>query len=665
MSACEILAPAGALEQLEAAVKAGADAVYLGYGSFNARRNAKNFTFDELKSAVEYCHARNVSVHAAVNTLASDSELPLVYNTLKELALVNVDAVIVQDIGIAKIIKESFPSLVMHASTQMTVHNASGARLLEELGFKRVVLSRELSLDEIKKITAETSLETEVFIHGALCMCISGGCYLSSVLGQRSGNRGLCAQPCRLDFKVDGRGYALSLKDMCHIEYLDKLIDAGVTSFKIEGRMKRPEYVYGAVRAVRDKLENRKPDIEGLKKLFSRSGFTDGYMTGKRTLDMFGVRTKEDVMNLSEALSDFKMEENKRVSLNIWAKINAEGIKITAFDGKNTVTVSGEAPERSVNRPTEKADVIKQLSKVGGTEYYIESLEVTLEDGLFVPVSTLNSLRRDALGQLTQARIKRDTPQIMPIKAEDTDNTFNEESLIRVMKKEQLSYLEKANVIIPLEEIDGEMLEKHNVIGELPSLIFPFDEAKTVALIKEKQVLGLKKLYVDNLGALQLARESGLEFIAGWGLNILNSQSAYVVKKLGAKMLIASFESSIKNIARLKRHIPVGVLSYGYLPLMRMRACPLQKKEGCKGCTGIGKMTDRMNVEFTLLCNKKRYTTMLNSLPLYSGDRDTGGDFNLLYFNLETPERVSEIYNNFGSAPWFERTNGLYLKTLK
>ncbi len=662
---CEILAPAGAFEQLKAAVYAGADAVYLGYGGFNARRNARNFSLEELKEAVTFCHARNVKVHATVNTLAFDSELPAVYQTLKELADVSVDAVIVQDLGIAKIIRESFPHLTMHASTQMTVHNLSGVKLLKQLGFKRAVLSRELTLNEIKKITEEADIETEVFIHGALCMCMSGGCYLSSLLGQRSGNRGLCAQPCRLDFKVNGRDNALSLKDMCHIPYLNALKEAGVASFKIEGRMKRSEYVYKAVSACKDQLEGRKPDLEGLKKLFSRSGFTDGYMTGKRDLSMFGVRTKEDVLNLSDALKGFEFTENKRIGVAFKAEIDENEIKITGFDGENTCAASSSGGERSLSRPTTKDDIIKQLSKVGGTEYYIKDISVTLKDGLFVQLSKINSLRRQVLSELTNMRVYRNPSEILPLKTEQAEGVYNKETLIRVLKKDQLKRLKGVNAIVPLEEIDGELLEKHNIIGELPALIFPDDEEYVRELLLKKKALGLKTVYAENLGGICLAREASLDIIGGTGLNILNSESLYELKRLGVKKAIASFESSIKSLEGLQRHIPVGALLYGYLPLMRMRACPLQTKEGCKSCKGTGKLKDRMNTEFTLLCNNKRFTTLLNSVPLYSGDKNIKCDISLLYFNLESPEQVREIYEGFGNAPWFQRTNGLYLKTLK
>jgi putative protease len=288
----EILAPAGGREQLLAAVRCGADAVYLGAKNFNARRNAENFEEESLADTVAYCHARNVAVHVALNTLVMDSELPLLEAEAASIAESGADAVIAQDLAAAKLIRERCPGIALHASTQMTVHNLAGIHMLEDLGFSRVVLARELSFEEIAMLVSQAAIETEVFVHGALCMCVSGGCYLSSVLGGRSGNRGLCAQPCRLDFDNGERGHALSLKDMSYITHIKELAEAGVASLKIEGRMKRPEYVAAAVTACREALAGREPDLDTLRAVFSRQGFTDGYYTGRRTTEMFGYRSR-------------------------------------------------------------------------------------------------------------------------------------------------------------------------------------------------------------------------------------------------------------------------------------------------------------------------------------------------------------------------------------
>ena len=290
----EILAPAGGMESLVAAVRCGANAVYLGTKEINARRGASNFDYDELEKAVEYCHTRNVKVYLALNILVTDSEMKAAYDTVKTALTLGVDAFIVQDLGLAKMIRKHFPTAVLHASTQCSVNTPDGFKKLEELGFKRAVIPREMSIDEIKEIRENTSLELEAFVHGALCMCVSGQCYLSSMLGSRSGNRGLCAQPCRLAFSADGsKTCDLSLKDLSLIRHIDELSKSGVMSLKIEGRMKRPEYVAASVTACKKALNNEYDNnFEAtLKSVFSRTGFTDGYFTGKH-YDMFGTRQK-------------------------------------------------------------------------------------------------------------------------------------------------------------------------------------------------------------------------------------------------------------------------------------------------------------------------------------------------------------------------------------
>ncbi len=661
MNNIEILAPAGAREQLEAAVRAGADAVYLGYGTFNARRNAKNFTLEELEDSVKYCHAHGVKVHAALNTLVTDEEIETAYNDIKTLAQIGVDALIVQDLGIAKIVKDSFPDFEMHASTQLTVHNLSGVRELEKLGFSRVVLSRELSLDEIKYICENTTLEVEVFIHGALCMCFSGGCYLSSILGQRSGNRGLCAQPCRLGFKVKNREYALSLKDMCHIPYINKLKEIGVASLKIEGRMKRPEYVYSAVSACRDALSGKQPDIENLKKVFSRSGFTDGYIKNKRTLDMFGYRRKEDVVAAESVLKDIAQKyknEVQNVPITVSAEIyRNERAKVTVSDGINSVVALGDIPQSAINRQTESDDVKKQLSKTGGTPYYIKEITVSIDAGLSYPLSSLNALRRQALDELTIKRTETKKQKILPL------NIYKEELLREnkiVLRVRDISQLDKIQddvpVIVPIDKIDERVLRFSQVIGEIPSLVFPNDENKIKAS-------GVKYAFCNNIGAVNMAKKLDLIPIAGWGMNVLNSESVISLKEMGARAYVASFELNKKNIEKLSNSIPVGIIGYGYLPLMRMRACPVND---CKNCSGKNTLTDRKNIEFTLLCNNKKYVTLLNSLPLYVGDKDIKADFHILYFNLESAFEVNKIYNMYKNqeAPDFSRTNGLYFKNL-
>ena len=375
----EILAPAGAAEQLKAAVICGANAVYLGAGNFNARRNADNFTTENLKETIDYCHLRKVKVYVTLNTLVFDKEFSELYETVKAIAQSGADAVIVQDFAVLKAVKEICPQLPVHASTQMAVHNVSGALFLEKLGFSRIVLARELSLKEIAEIRKNVQAELEVFVHGAHCMGASGNCYLSAMLGERSGNRGLCAQGCRLNWKSrHGREYALSLKDMSYLDTIEELCRIGIESFKIEGRMKRPEYVAAAVTSLKNALNGNPYDKETLRSVFSRNGFTDGYLKEKRDLSMFGYRGKEDVTSAVNVLKnleslyrdeihptgidmEFSLEENKESSLTI------------STEGKS-VTVHGAIPETPRNAPLPEEIAKRNLSKLGDTPFTLKNL---------------------------------------------------------------------------------------------------------------------------------------------------------------------------------------------------------------------------------------------------------------------------------------------------
>ena len=406
----EILAPVGGKEQLIAAVRSGANAVYLGAKNFNARRNASNFEDFELPEIVSYCHERGVKVHVVLNTLVMDSEIPALIEEIKNVASAGVDAVIIQDLAVAKLVREICPSIEMHASTQMTIHDLSGAFEAERLGFKRAVLSRELSLEEIRYIADRTDIKLEAFVHGALCMCMSGCCYLSSVLGGRSGNRGLCAQPCRREFRFGEKDHALSLKDMSHIEHIRELAEAGVCSFKIEGRMKRPEYVAAAVTACRAALAGQKPDTESLRAVFSRQGFTDGYLTGKRTPDMFGFRSHDDVTaadKVLKSLASLYKDEADHIPLKMGLFISeTKPSVLTVSDGENCVSVRGAVCEKALRSPTDETLARRYLSKTGGTPFYLDELDFSAEGEPIIAAGEINEMRRKALSMLSEMRSK-------------------------------------------------------------------------------------------------------------------------------------------------------------------------------------------------------------------------------------------------------------------
>lgn len=406
----EILAPVGGEEQLTAALRCGADSVYFGLQNFNARRNASNIHDEDLSEVIKRCHLHHCRVYITVNTAVFDDELEAVHKTVDIAARAGADALIVQDFAVASYARRNYPKLRLFASTQMAVHNSEGVKALQKWGFDRIVLARELSLEEIKKIISETGAKTEAFVHGAHCMSLSGNCYLSSMIGGRSGNRGLCAQPCRLDCEVCGRDHALSLKDMSYMGHIKELADAGVISLKIEGRMKRAEYVAAAVTACRKAIAGEEYDIDTLKSVFSRSGFTDGYLTGKRTLDMFGYRTREDVAAAEAVLKNLAKlyeKETQTVPLNMFLSARmGENTELTVSDGSLWVTVEGDAPRKAKTLPLTKESAEKNLGKLGGTIYYLESLDVQADEGLMLPMSSLNGLRRKAVEAISEVRIK-------------------------------------------------------------------------------------------------------------------------------------------------------------------------------------------------------------------------------------------------------------------
>ena len=406
----EILAPVGGEEQLKAALRCGADAVYFGLQNFNARRNADNFNGEGLEDTIRKCHEHSCRVYITVNTLVFDDELKDVYRAVDTAAEAGADALIIQDFAVAAYAKEYYPGLKRYASTQMAVHNSEGVRALQKWGFDRVVLARELSLKEIRTIVSETGADVEVFVHGAHCMSLSGNCYLSSMIGGRSGNRGLCAQPCRLDCSVCGRDHALSLKDLSYMDHIKELAEAGVGSLKIEGRMKRAEYVAAAVTACRNAREGKPYDIDTLRSVFSRSGFTDGYLTGKRTLDMFGYRTKEDVVAAEGVLRDLSRlyeKEVQSVPVDMYFTVRAgEPAALTLSDGIRWVSCEGPIPEQARTAPLTKESAEKNLSKLGGTIYRLGSLSAEIGEGLMLPVSALNEMRRNAVKALTDARVE-------------------------------------------------------------------------------------------------------------------------------------------------------------------------------------------------------------------------------------------------------------------
>lgn len=672
----EILAPAGNEQSLIAAVRSGADAVYLGTGAFNARRNADNFKDHSLADAVNYCHGRGVKVYVTLNTLIRDEELPAFLTAAREVAEAGPDGVIVQDLAVMRVLREICPELPLVASTQMSVHDAAGVRALEELGFSRVVLARELTLEEIRHIRAETHAELEVFVHGALCMSVSGMCYYSAMMGERSGNRGLCAQPCRLNSTVNGRPYALSLKDMSFISRVRDLEAAGVCSVKIEGRMKRPEYVAAAVTAVRAALEGREPDMATLQAVFSRSGFTDGYLTGKRNVRMFGVRTAEDAAaskTVFGKLADLYRREYPGVPVDLALRAENDALTLTASDREgNTAQAAAPIPKADMAPLTE--DIARRnLAKTGGTPFSVGSCQVDIPQGLPVPGSVVNGLRREALDRLLVLRSRgrgcavasMEAPRIQPY-------TPQKQGLrLRFERAEQVFFAPGVEaLILPMEQIEQhpELLSNDTPLwAELPQLIWPLEEQTAFDRLLALKGKGLTNAVVGNVCELVLAKRAGLTVHGGPTLNVTNTLSLTAYEDMGVADVTLSFELPVRMGAKLGGTKPRGILAYGRLPLMQFRACPARGEKGCGSCAGRPELVDRRGVVFPMLCHDRRYTTLLNSVPLYLGDKALPPfDFVTLCFTTEDRETCRKVYDGFrqGAAPWFDRTSGLAFRTL-
>ena len=671
----EILAPAGGREQLEAAVRSGADAVYLGTKNFNARNSADNFDESSLTEAVMYCHARDVKVYVTMNTLITDKEINDVINEIKMIASAGVDAVIIQDLAVASLWKKYCPSMPLHASTQMTIHNAAGAVQAEKLGFKRIVLARELNVDEIKVIAESTTAEIEVFVHGALCMSVSGTCLLSSMIGERSGNRGRCAQPCRLDFKCGGREYALSLKDLSLVDKVDELAKAGVHSLKIEGRMKRAEYVAAAVTAVRKSLCKEPYDEESLRAVFSRSGFTKGYFLGQRNLEMFGYRRKEDVTAASGVLKNLAQlykDEIRKIPVKISFKANENETVLTLSDGVNSVTVNGEKPQTAQSKPLDNEFAEKCLSKLGGTIFFAENFEFCIGENLSVSASVMNAMRREATEKLYEMRAVAKPYDIIEEKetAFSSSARFTQKTVrLRFERFNQSFDSENAEkIILPMSEIlrNPECFEVYGskLVCELPFLVFAENEKMFISVLEKVKNLGVREVIADNIGTFAAAKKLGFVVHGGHGLNIL-SFSEY--EKLGAADITLSPEISMNAVGRITGKVRRGVLGYGFLPLMRFRVCPAQGKNGCGDCKGFAVITDRRGTDFYNICSAKKYSSLLNSVPLYIGDKEyNGADFVTLYFTFEKREKCQMIFDCFinKKSPGMRKTGGLYYREL-
>lgn len=681
----EILAPAGDEEMLRAAVEAGADCVYLGLERFNARSGAGNFAPKALEKAVAFAHGRGAGVYVALNTLVFPQELGEAARMAEAVARAGADAVIVQDLGVAALCRHIVPELPLHGSTQLSVTTVGGAAALKELGFSRVILGRELTQNEIGVITREGGLETEVFVHGALCMSVSGQCMLSAFLGGRSGNRGMCAGPCRLPCAAVGAGmkkppssegcYHLSLRDQSLLPKLGRLRAMGVASVKIEGRLRSPEYAAAVVDACRRVLRGEEYDEERLKALFSRGDFTSAYYTGSRGKDLFGVRGAEDAAKTRAALPAVRAlyrRPGQFTPVDMKFTCGKTGTFLQVTDGRNTVEKKAEPPVRRARAANYPEAAEKSLRKTGGTPFYIRELKIELPENSYLPLAAVNELRRSALEGLLQLREKT-----WPLPTRSYELKL-EERAVPAAKKLYARFDQPDNMprdakkwldgwYLPLEraaEISPDL--RADTILELPRGTFGGDEGLQKQ-IEQAAELGFTRFEANNIGHLPLLRGKG-EISAGFGLNVVNPLAAKTLKDAGISRITLSPEINVGAASFISCGVQTGMIAYGKVPLMLTRACPLHNVTSCEKCRKRGGvLLDRKGRMLPLRC-RGGAREIYNPVPLWLGDRqqELPCDYLVLYFTGDRPEWAVQVMKQFraGKKCYDEYTRGLYYKNV-
>lgn len=666
----ELLCPAGSPLALDAAIEGGADAVYLGGIGFNARRGASNFDEEELLAGVRRAHAYGVKVYLALNTLVYDRELSDYLHAAARAQNAGVDALIVADLGGAAVIHRHLPELALHASTQASVHSAAAGQMLAEMGFSRMVVARELSLGDLRTVVAESPIEIEAFIHGALCVCHSGQCLYSSLVGGRSGNRGECAQPCRLPCRTDkGRSdYPLSLKDLSLSRHVPKLIDAGLASLKIEGRMRSPEYVLTVARVWRRLLDERRganeDEMHTLAEAFSRGGFTDGYFTSKINHAMLGIRSEED-KQAGRALTPFG-GLTRRMPVQMQASIRrGEAISLTVNTRGTCFTAKGEMPQEAINAPLDEATVRRQLTKLGNTPYEASELTLTLDEGLMLPISSLNALRRAAIEGLT-AQPTRDEVAMPTLHAcsPASNRTAQARRTAHMTSTAQLTataadyfdvcYLPPHALLSLSDEQWRVRSEQTELALALPPVIMDHEREAVQKDLVALKARGVRRALVGNLWHLPLVKEIGLIPDGDLRLNVTNTETVARLASLGIQHPILSPELTLPQIRDIQGD--VGTVVYGRIPLMLLEKCVIREIADCKTCEGdAAVLVDRRGARFPVLRLHGHRNVIYNSLPTYTADeqdkltRYRVGSWHFI-FSVESAREVDEIIRSYQTS---------------
>ena len=640
----ELLAPAGSPEAVIAAVQNGADAVYMGLDNFNARRGAKNFTDEEFQKALRYCRVRGCKVYVTMNTLINDREIDQAVEAAALASRQGADGIIIQDLGLIRVLRQALPDIPLHASTQMSLHNLAGVEAAAEMGLTRAVLARELSLEQIRFITQNASIETEVFVHGALCFCHSGQCYMSSLIGRRSGNRGMCAQPCRMQYSLGGRmdDYPLSLKDNCLIDRLQELEDAGVASLKIEGRMKRPEYtaivtgVYAKV--LRDHRKPTEDEKNLLEQAFSRQGFTQGYFNGDKA-DMFGVRNeneKADESIFTSARKAYADGEMRRVPVHFYTVVEKDvPARAIAFDDEgHRAVATGAVPERAKRQGLTESYLTEQMFKTGGTPYSCVENKAMADPGLFLPAASINELRRQLISQLTEERAKPPIRRVgtIPAPPRNKPPVADPKIIFQITNEEQLTpelaELKPDYLYVPAMLMAGQfekvmpfLTQGTTLVAVLPRIITD-DEAEPVFMALQKLLdCGVEEALVGNLGQVVMARKAGMRLRGDFGLNAFNGHSMEVLRQIGFLSATASFELRLSQIRDMPKPLDTEIIVYGRLPLMVSDQCVIRHSAGRCNCQTPGQLADRMGSVFPVVKEYGCRNVIYNAHKLYLADK--------------------------------------------
>lgn len=640
----ELLSPAGSPEAVIAAVQNGADAIYMGLGNFNARRGAKNFTDEEFESSMRYCRIRGCKVYVTLNTLVNDREIAQAVESARLASELGADGIIIQDLGLAYAIRQALPDIPLHASTQMSIHNLAGVEAAAEMGMTRAVLARELSLEQIKFITQHASIETEVFVHGALCFCQSGQCYMSALIGRRSGNRGMCAQPCRMQYSLGGRmdDYPMSLKDNCLVDRLRELEDAGVACLKIEGRMKRPEYTAIVTKIYSKALkEHRQPsdeEMETLEKAFSRQGFTQGYFNGDKK-DMFGRREEPDKDTeklFTLARKGYSEGELRRVPVHFYT-VAEKGmpVKAIAFDDDgNRAAAMGGVPEKARGQGLTATYITEQMFKTGGTPYNCVENRAQADPGLYLPASEINDLRRKLVSELSEQRAKPPIRRVgkLPEKPKGKLPTGDPAMIFQVLTEEQLSpelaALKPQYLYVPLtlmtEKLDllRPFAEQGTIpVAVLPRVIADNEAAAVYDMLSRMFDQGVNEALVGNLGHAMLAKKAGMKLRGDFGLNTFNALSMEVIRQAGFISATASFELRLSQIRDMIKPLDTELIIYGRIPLMVSDQCIIRHSAGRCNCQTPGQMADRMGSVFPVVKEFGCRNVIYNAHKLYLADK--------------------------------------------